>query len=312
MKEHRFLTYEQQVALLRSQGLIISDEKKAIQTLSNIGYYELINGYKRIFKKSGNGSYFQGTAFEDIHAMYQFDENLRQLFLKYILRVEIHIRSLLSYAFCRRYSEQQSAYLDPQCFDASMLGHGEVNRLIGELDYAANRSDKAAYVCHHRSKYGNVPLWVVFKTLSLGTLIRFFRCSTLDIRTEVTDAFYDLREQTLGRMLDLIQDFRNVCAHNDCLYTYTGPDSIPPMPILSKVPAENGEYFDFKGNDLFAVVISMFYLLDESDFTRLVDSIERIIAHLEAGCGSLSRERLLRAMGFPSNWDELAKIQKNR
>ena len=93
-----------------------------------------------------------------------------------MLRVEIHMRSLLSYAFCERFGHEQSAYLTRENYDTEGPAADEINRLIGELDYAANRADKAVYVCHHRKRYGNVPLWVLFKTLSIGTLIRFLRC----------------------------------------------------------------------------------------------------------------------------------------
>ncbi|MED9806070.1 MAG: Abi family protein [Lachnospiraceae bacterium] len=37
---------------------------------------------------------------------------MRTLFLKYILQVERQLKSMLSYSFCEKYSENQSAYLD--------------------------------------------------------------------------------------------------------------------------------------------------------------------------------------------------------
>ena len=43
--------------------------------------------------------YIDGTTFEDIVALYEFDENLRELFLKYLLKIEQNMRSQLSYYF---------------------------------------------------------------------------------------------------------------------------------------------------------------------------------------------------------------------
>jgi len=44
-----FKTYEEQIALLRSRNLKISDADKAKEILSQTNYYKLINGYKDLF-----------------------------------------------------------------------------------------------------------------------------------------------------------------------------------------------------------------------------------------------------------------------
>ena len=302
-KEKTFLTYDGQVALLKQQGMLVSDEAFAKDVLALIGYYELVNGYKAIFKRDHRGRYLSGTTFEELLALYKFDENLRQLCFKYILRIEIHMRSLLAYAFSDRFGMQQKAYLTRENYDTDGPDAKEINRLIGELDYAANRADKAVYVRHHRERYGNVPLWVLFKTLSIGTLIRFFRCSKPEIRAEVASAFPDLREGTLGRMLDLMQDFRNVCAHNDCLYAYRSPDAIPMMPAVRSTGhpglRNRGAY---PGCDLFALLVVFRYLLSDDDFERCTEAIHRILLHFDAKCNTVGQTALLSVMGFPENW----------
>ncbi|WP_293969256.1 hypothetical protein [uncultured Ruminococcus sp.] len=47
-QEKRFLTYEQQIELLKSKKLFIPDEEKAIESLKQYSYYSLISGYKDI------------------------------------------------------------------------------------------------------------------------------------------------------------------------------------------------------------------------------------------------------------------------
>ena len=108
-----FLTYNQQIEkLVNDKNLIISDKEFAVSTLKEIGYFALISGYKELFKNKTTKKYKDGTRFEDIVALYKFDENLRELFLKYLLKIERHIRSLVSYYFCEKYGEHQSFYLD--------------------------------------------------------------------------------------------------------------------------------------------------------------------------------------------------------
>ena len=55
-------------------------------------YYNLINGYKGLFlDKSYTGSdeaYLPGTKFDEVYALYLFDRELRNIFIRYILEIE--------------------------------------------------------------------------------------------------------------------------------------------------------------------------------------------------------------------------------
>ena len=107
--EKKFLTYDQQIEKLQSEKqLTISDVPTAIHTLEHISYYSLIGGYKNLFKHKPSGKYLYGVTFEEIVAFYYFDEELRTLFLKYILHVERHLKSLISYHFCEKFGESQN------------------------------------------------------------------------------------------------------------------------------------------------------------------------------------------------------------
>ena len=107
-----FLSFQDQIGKLRSKNLTISDSAYAERILREIGYFGLIGGYKEPFKNPTTKKYKDGTTFESIVELYKFDENLRELFLKYILKIERHIRSLLSYYFTAKYGENQCFYLD--------------------------------------------------------------------------------------------------------------------------------------------------------------------------------------------------------
>jgi abortive infection bacteriophage resistance protein len=150
--------------------------------------------------------------------------------------------------------------------------------------------------------YGDVPLWVLFKTTSLGTLNRFFDCCDPTVQKRVTDIFPHLRRETLARMLDVMNKFRNVCAHNDCLYAYRAPTGIPPMPILRNfsIPAFAEESIEnYEGNDLFAMLVIFSYLLSDADFEKCLTSLKSILDHFFSVCKALPPSALYRCMGFP-------------
>ena len=110
MANKTFFTYDEQIEKLeKEKQLVISDPEFAKNTLQKLSYFSLIGGYKDLFKHKPSGNYLHGVTFEEITAFYYFDEELRTLFLKYILHVERQLKSMLSYYFCEKYGEQQTA-----------------------------------------------------------------------------------------------------------------------------------------------------------------------------------------------------------
>lgn len=93
-----FITYDQQIALLKSKHLVISDEDAAKRVLAQIGYFSLIGGYKYPFKNRTTRMYRDGVTFEDIVMLYNFDESLRRLFLRYtsLFRTFLTVRRISS------------------------------------------------------------------------------------------------------------------------------------------------------------------------------------------------------------------------
>lgn len=57
MKE--FKTYYEQIELLKTRGLQITDEEFALNKLQEDNYYSIINGYKDLFLNEENGNVFK-------------------------------------------------------------------------------------------------------------------------------------------------------------------------------------------------------------------------------------------------------------
>ena len=90
-----FFTYDEQIEKLKKEKqLVISDPEFTKNTLQKLSYFSLIGGYKDLFKHKPSGNYLHGVTFEEITAFYYFDEELRTLFLKYILHVEQQLKSI--------------------------------------------------------------------------------------------------------------------------------------------------------------------------------------------------------------------------
>ena len=88
-----YMTEADLMVLLKSRGLVISDEAKAVRYLESIGYYRL-SAYMYPFLKvpKETHQYKDGTTFQQVLNLYRFDKKLRMLLLNEIEKVEIAIR----------------------------------------------------------------------------------------------------------------------------------------------------------------------------------------------------------------------------
>ena len=144
-----FLNYEEQINnLIEQKGMIVNDHKFAVSKLEDISYFALIDGYKNLFYNPMTRKYKEGTTFEDLVALYEFDEKLRTLIFRYLCHFEQKMRSLISYHFCDTYSEKQEDYLNAVHYNNSGANKKKIAALIAILDREAKKSTDHAYVVY--------------------------------------------------------------------------------------------------------------------------------------------------------------------
>lgn len=308
----QFFTYEQQLNKLKNEKqLTISNPAYAEEVLEKLGYYSLIGGYKNLFKHASSGKYIYGVTFEEIVSLYYFDEELRTLFLKYILHVERHMKSMMSYYFCEKYGDSQNAYLNKNNYNLSKRNTFEIERLVKSLNKTISLPSNYAYITHHAKVYGNVPLWVAMNALTFGQVSKMYQYAPTDIRTKIAKRFGGISEKQLHQLITIVARCRNVCAHGERLYSFRIRETIPDMPLHKKlnIQQKNGQYTGGK-NDLFAVMLALRYLIDNEDFKKFKRNLLHIINNVLKKCPHLSKEQLLNAMGFPENWDKILRYRK--
>lgn len=292
----------------------IADEVYAKDILQRYGYFALITGYKDLLKNPTTKNYCDGATFEDVVAIYQFDEQLRELTLRYLLHIERHIRSILSYAFCITYGENQSAYLAPQNYDTSSRRKAaEVGKLINNyLQKLISRPTSYAYIEHHKLHHQNVPLWVLVNALSFGTISKMYEYSKPQIQSAVSMEFDGINEPQLRMILEVLTDFRNVCAHNERLFTHKcARHDIPDLPLHQKLAIpKNGQQYVFGKHDYFSVVLTFRYLLPHKDYLAFKLQLSKLIDRVVTENQQIAMPRLLDIMGFPLNWKKVTTYKK--
>lgn len=306
-----FITYSDQLNILtQKKQLNISDLTYAEGKLHDIGYYSLIDGYKDIFYNPMTRTYVKGTDFADIVALYDFDENLRSIVFKYICHVEQKIRSLISYSFCEAFSENQSAYLNSANYNASNKNSNDISKLISMLTYEANQNTEHSYVVYQRNTYGNVPLWVIMKTLTLGQTSKMYSFMLPSIKSKVSMHYGNITEKELIQYLKVLTVFRNICAHNERLFSFETRFEIPNTTLHKKmgIPQKGSQYLYGK-HDMFALLIAFRYLLDKEEFKSLKRELTRLLNSFSATTSVFQKNKLLQAMHFPSNWSNITRYK---
>lgn len=305
-----FLTYNQQLQKLTiDKKLIINDTDSAKTALENIGYFSLIGGYKTPFINPMTRVY-ERTSFEDIFALYKFDQSLRELTFKYICEVEQKIRQLISYSFCNQHGEQQIFYLTPASYNLSRRNIKDITKLISILDYHANKNTEHAYLVHQRKVYNNVPLWVVMSALTFGQTSKFYTLLPYKTQSDISKAYDYVNEKNLERYLKNLTLFRNVCAHNERLYNFRLQVDFPDTILHKKmgIPKAGSQYTQGK-RDYFGLVIAFRYLLLKESFKDYKKALSHLISSFCKASSRISKSDLLNMMGLSHNWEYLTRYK---
>ncbi len=306
-----FLNYSQQISKLTNEKkLLVEDTASAQEALTNISYYALIGGYKQLFYNPMTRQYRPGTTFEDILQLYYFDESLRTLFFKYLCHIEQKMRSLVSYHFSQAYSHLEKGYLNLDNYNNSRKNKAGIDRLIQMLTIEARTNTNHPYVVYQRVTYGNVPLWVIMNTLTFGQISKMYSFLKTSEQAKISVNFNGVNERELGQYLKALTYFRNICAHNERLFSFRCRVAVPDTILHHKLGIpKKGEHYTLGKSDLFSVVIAFRYLLPKKEFLEFKNQITTLIRNVLNHSHTLTEEKLLQAMGFPQNWKSITRYK---
>ena len=303
LQKKPFLNYKAQINNLKHKKLIIEDEITATSILEKTGYYGLINGYKDIFKDPNTNDFYPNTRFDDIYELYLFDAALREVFLKYILIFEKHIKSSISYHFSNTYGNGIAFYQNHLNYDYGN-NLSDVQYLFRKMNTKINGKHPSPQVSHYMNIYHDVPLWVLTTDLTLGETASMYRYLKGHCKTLVCNDFHHIGRNELGKMLIILTKYRNICAHGNRLFNAQIQDSIPDLLAHKKLrlPKINCRY-QYGKSDLFSSVISLKYLLDSTDFRLFYYELKKIIKKYSPS------DKTMELMGFPPNWMSILRIK---
>lgn len=206
-------TYEEQVNLLKSRGMVIDDEEEAKFYLSHLNYYR-IGAYWLPFEADHTTHQFRlGTKFGDVLQIYKFDGKLRLLVMEAIELIEVSLRSQWAYNLAHCHGTH--AHLKPELAK---------NRRNWDRDFTTLKKEVArsneTFIKHLNLTYSEAlpPVWAICEVMSFGLLSKWYEnLGPMSTRKKISNT-YSLNEQVLASWLRHLTTLRNICAHHSRLW----------------------------------------------------------------------------------------------
>jgi abortive infection bacteriophage resistance protein len=321
MPEKIYKSYRQQLSILRSRGMDIgkgSQGSRVIKILERENYYNVINGYKELFLAShatatADEIYKTGTTFDEVYALYTFDRELRDIYLKNMLKLENTFKTVISHEFSKRYGHDN--YLKIENFDnSSEKSITNSIKLVGDIqqEIARQMSKHHQSITHYMTAHGYIPLWVLVNVLTFGKIENFYKCMKPADRVAVSKQF-GLQPDELTKYMHMLALARNKCAHDERFFDMKFKErlhtkSIKNFSVLKIVRASDGSY-TYGTNDVYAIAIMFALLLSKTETKEFVSSMKSVFNKLNKQLHTISAMDVMRCMGFGPTWDQISKLR---
>ena len=287
MKEYK--NSDELLKYIISKGISVNNEEDALNKIKTYSYYSIINTYNDVFKNTNN-EYEKNVSFDEVYALFEFDKNLRSIFLKYSLEIEIILKSLLAETISSRYGIKE--YLIKENFDDT-INETIVTESINVINEEINKQNgKHEAITHYIDKYGFVPPFVLIKILTLGELSKLYAMLKQSDRQSISKNF-KLSDKVLRQIIINMTMIRNICAHNDRLFSFHSKFRIS-FKYIEKDYNENSV-------NIYMMMKCMEYLLPKEKKKEFIKLIKKEIKIVDNRLNSIKIDNILNIMGFYKN-----------
>jgi len=282
-------TFDDQIKLLESRGMVFGNKETAKYYLSHLNYYRIGAYWLHYETDHGSHSFKHGTRFEDVVTLYVFDRELRLLVMDAIERIEVSVRTHLAYELALTYGPH--AYLDKTLFKDK-----NYDDCLEKLEEEINRS-KETFIEHYKTTYtspAQPPIWAVVEVMSFGQLSFWYsNIKNRKDRKKIAN-YYNIDDKVLASFLHHLSYVRNICAHHGRLWNR----KLVIKPNIPKHPSKltnaiNANTVGYLYNTLVMLEYMMNIISPEHHWSLK-------LKHL------INKNRLVNVkhMGFPGDWTD--------
>lgn len=287
------ISFSEQVELLKSRGMSFDGIENPEEILQQYGYYRL-SAYWYFFRQVAEGDrvdeFRPNTQFSEVIRLYEFDSRLRHHFLTAFEKIEIQLRTLITYHFSR-YTKDAFGHYNSSHFHPNFEHTEWILQINAEVERSRDR-----FIQHFEKKYTGfpqIPIWMLTAVMSIGLLSRLFKGLPIEVRTQVSNEF-SIHRKTLEGWSHTLSVLRNICAHHGRLWNRI-------MPIQKGyVNHPDWQAPVTPSHDrLFFQLLILLKLLPAGNTTK-----EWVAECFNILLPFLNEKRYRQAMGFPAEWQK--------
>lgn len=237
------LTFDKQLKLLESRGLVVGDRERALRTLAVAGYYNL-GSYLYPFRihedDQRSDTFMSGAKFEDAVALYDFDRALRHLCLEGLEVVERAVKVSIAYRLGLR---DTFAHATGSLHQSNSLVPEEGTTKSGDFDAWQKKHERqikrngVSHISRFADRYGTpFPIWVAVELMDFGDVSKLLGMVVRRHQNEVAHDFDVFDGRVFASWVRTLCHVRNISAHHDRLWNRELIDvPLQPGPRDSKV-----------------------------------------------------------------------------
>ncbi len=289
------LNHKQHLELLKSRGLIITDQALAEHYLEYVGYYRLSGFFRSFYTQTSSQehSFKVDTTFTDVVNLYEFDTELRSILLSGIERVEVAVRAVVNNIMSAKYGAHW--YLDKGLFTAE-FNHSGFIRLVEDETGLNKRGGKNPIFQSYYKKYHSPELhacWMLGEILSFGTWSKIYQnlLNGYD-KKQIARKFNIPHYHVFQSWLHAACFTRNLCAHHNMI-CFKNFHITPIRPVNWQLNEQ--KIFDKHHTLFLQASIVQFLLKSASPNTRLTPELTKLFNQYP----TISIAR----MGFDVDWE---------
>lgn len=285
------IDYPQQIQMLKERGLIIKDERQALEQLRIISYFRLANYLRPMEQDKENHIFKPNSTFENALNLYYFDKELRALIFTAIQSIEIALRTKIIHHVSLKYGAFWFTDIN-LCTNQQMFAEN-LNHIQQEL-----QRSKEDFILEHFAKYTSPtfpPVWKTLEVVSFGTLSKlYYNLSDKAIKKQIAQDLDVPQHLYLESWIKATTVLRNCIAHHARIWNRRFPN-MPQLPKrMPKTWISNTHLPMMK---LYAQLCCIAYLQNSIHPNNAFK--QKLITLLE-----MHPNVDVKAMGFPTNWRE--------
>ena len=178
----------------------------------------------------------EGTKLSDAVALYYFDFDLRNILNRYISRIEVSLRTYITYTLSNKYKDSPVWFIDPNVMKADF---------IRNFDSVYESIRKKPVIKRHHKKYINdkyAPAWKTVEYMTFGNIENLYaNLSSISDKLDISRHFGVNQTAIFENYIRTVRTLRNTCAHGGILFDLRLPMSIKngPAGTLARVNGNN-------------------------------------------------------------------------